>query len=96
MKLGLVSLGCPKNLADAEVALGVAREAGFELTADPAEADCLVVNTCGFLESARAESIEAILEMARHKEGGRCRALVVTGCLGERYAEELRESLPEA
>ncbi len=94
-KLGIVSLGCPKNLADSEVALGLATAAGFELTADPAEADCLVVNTCGFLESARAESIDTILEMARYKEEGRCRGLVVTGCMGERYAAELAESLPE-
>jgi len=95
LKLGLVSLGCPKNLADSEVALGLAKAAGFELTAAPEEADCLVVNTCGFLESARAESIDTILEMARYKEEGRCRGLVVTGCLGERYAAELAESLPE-
>ncbi len=95
LKLGLVSLGCPKNLADSEVALGLAKAAGFELTASPEEADCLVVNTCGFLESARAESIDTILEMARYKEQGRCRGLVVTGCLGERYAQELAESLPE-
>jgi len=95
LKLGLVSLGCPKNLADSEVALGLARAAGFELTANPAEADFLVVNTCGFLESARAESIDTILEMARYKEAGSCRGLVVTGCLGERYAQELAESLPE-
>lgn len=95
LKLGLVSLGCPKNLADSEVALGLAKAAGFELTAHPEEADCLVVNTCGFLESARAESIDTILEMARYKEEGRCRGLVVTGCLGERYAAELAESLPE-
>lgn len=95
LKLGLVSLGCPKNLADSEVALGLAKAAGFELTAHPEEADCLVVNTCGFLESARAESIDTILEMARYKQEGRCRGLVVTGCLGERYAAELAESLPE-
>jgi len=95
LKLGLVSLGCPKNLADSEVALGLAKAAGFELTANPEEADCLVVNTCGFLESARAESIDTILEMARYKEAGSCRGLVVTGCLGERYAAELAESLPE-
>ena len=95
LRLGLVSLGCPKNLADSEVALGLAKAAGFELTANPEEADCLVVNTCGFLESARAESIDTILEMARFKEVGRCRGLVVTGCMGERYAQELAESLPE-
>ncbi|HBB40324.1 MAG: 30S ribosomal protein S12 methylthiotransferase RimO [Nitrospirae bacterium CG18_big_fil_WC_8_21_14_2_50_70_55] len=95
LKLGLVSLGCPKNLADSEVALGLAKAAGFELTSHPEEADCLVVNTCGFLESARAESINTILEMAAYKQEGRCRGLVVTGCMGERYALELANSLPE-
>jgi ribosomal protein S12 methylthiotransferase len=95
MKIGLVSLGCPKNLVDSEVMLGLARRAGHTLTADPAEADILVVNTCAFIESAREESVSAILEMAAHKTDGRCRRLVVTGCMAERYRDELRVEIPE-
>jgi ribosomal protein S12 methylthiotransferase len=94
-KVGFISLGCPKNLADSEVALGLTAQAGFALTRDPAEADLLVINTCGFLESARQESVDTILEMAQYKEVGRCRGLVVTGCLGQRYGVELLEALPE-
>jgi ribosomal protein S12 methylthiotransferase len=95
MKIGLVSLGCPKNLVDSEVMLGLAREAGHELTRDVAEAEVLVVNTCAFIDSAKKESIDTILEMAGHKNGGACRRLVVTGCLAERYREELRAEIPE-
>lgn len=93
--VGFISLGCPKNLADSEVALGLTAQAGFTLTREPEEADLLVVNTCGFLESARQESVDTILEMAGYKERGRCRGLVVTGCLGQRYGVELLEALPE-
>ncbi len=95
MKIGVVSLGCPKNLVDSEVMLGLAQRAGHTLTADPAEADVLVVNTCAFIESAREESVSAILEMAGHKTGGRCKRLVVTGCMAERYRDELRAAIPE-
>jgi ribosomal protein S12 methylthiotransferase len=95
MKIGLVSLGCPKNLVDAEVMLGLAQRAGHELTNDARGADVLVVNTCAFIDSAKQESIDAILEMARHKQTGACRRLVVTGCLAERYREELRHEIPE-
>lgn len=95
MKIGLVSLGCPKNLVDSEVMLGLAQQAGHTLTADAAEADVLVVNTCAFIESAREESVAAILEMAALKSGGRCRRLVVTGCMAERYRDELRAEIPE-
>ncbi len=95
MKIGLISLGCPKNLVDSEVMLGLAERAGHTLTPNPAEADILVVNTCAFIESAREESVAAILEMAAHKTGGRCRRLVVTGCLAERYREELGAEIPE-
>jgi ribosomal protein S12 methylthiotransferase len=95
MKIGLVSLGCPKNLVDSEVMLGLARDAGHHLTADPANADVIVVNTCAFIDSAKQESIDAILEMARHKTEGQCRRLVVTGCLAERYREALRQEIPE-
>ncbi|OFW29972.1 MAG: ribosomal protein S12 methylthiotransferase RimO [Acidobacteria bacterium RIFCSPLOWO2_12_FULL_65_11] len=95
LKIGLVSLGCPKNLVDSEVMLGLARDAGHEFTQDPSGADVLVVNTCAFIDSAKQESIEAILEMARHKQDGSCRRLIVTGCLAERYRNELTREIPE-
>jgi ribosomal protein S12 methylthiotransferase len=95
MKIGLVSLGCPKNLVDSEVMLGLAQDAGHELTPDPAHADVLVVNTCAFIDSAKQESIDTILELAQHKASGACKRLIVTGCLGERYREELRKEIPE-
>ncbi len=95
MKIGFLSLGCPKNLVDGEVMLGIAQNAGHELTADAASADVLVVNTCAFIESAKQESIDAILEMAQLKQGGNCTRLVVTGCLAERYRDELRREIPE-
>jgi ribosomal protein S12 methylthiotransferase len=95
MKIGFLSLGCPKNLVDGEVMLGIARDAGHELTSDAAAADVLVVNTCAFIDKAKQESIDAILEMAQHKTGGNCSRLVVTGCLAERYRDELRKEIPE-
>jgi ribosomal protein S12 methylthiotransferase len=95
MKIGFLSLGCPKNLVDGEVMLGIARDAGHELTADPSDADVLVVNTCAFIDKAKQESIDAILEMAQHKKDGNCSRLVVTGCLAERYRDELRKEIPE-
>ncbi len=95
MKIGLVSLGCPKNLVDSEVMLGLARDAGHELVRDEAAADVLVVNTCAFIDSAKRESIDTILEMVRHKQDGACRRLIVTGCLAERYRDELRTEIPE-
>jgi ribosomal protein S12 methylthiotransferase len=90
-----VSLGCPKNRIDTEVMLGLARQAGFELAAEPQAADVIVVNTCGFIGDAKRESIDTVLELARHKRTGRCRRLVVTGCLPQRYSEELARALPE-
>jgi ribosomal protein S12 methylthiotransferase len=95
LKIGLVSLGCPKNLVDSEVMLGLAREAGHELTSNPSEAEVLIVNTCAFIDAAKRESVDAILEMARHKKEGACQRLVVTGCLAERYRDELRTEMPE-
>jgi ribosomal protein S12 methylthiotransferase len=95
MKIGLVSLGCPKNLVDSEVMLGLAQQAGHELTRDPEGADVLVVNTCAFIDSAKQESIDTILEMARHKTEGSCKRLIVTGCMAERYRDELRKEIPE-
>lgn len=95
MKIGLLSLGCPKNLVDGEVMLGIAQSAGHEITSDASDADVLVVNTCAFIDAAKQESIDAILEMAQLKASGRCSRLVVTGCLGERYREELKKEIPE-
>src|SRR5215831_15216232 len=95
MKVGLISLGCPKNLVDSEVMLGLAQQAGHELTQDAAAADVLVVNTCAFIDSAKQESVDTILEMAQHKKDGPCRRLIVTGCLAERYHETLRAEIPE-
>ncbi len=94
MKIGFVSLGCPKNLVDSEVMIGLSERAGHTLTRDPSEADVIVVNTCAFIDSAKQESVDAILEMASQKRDGRMR-LVVTGCLAERYGEELRREIPE-
>src|SRR6266850_1476281 len=95
MKVGLIARGCPKNLVDSEVMLGLARQAGHELTNDAADADVLVVNTCAFIDSAKQESIDTILEMAQHKSNGACRRLIVTGCLAERYRDELKAQIPE-
>jgi len=96
MKLGFLSLGCPKNLVDGEVMLGLARDAGHEVTADAREAEVIVVNTCAFIDAAKEESVNAILEMAElKKSGGTCKRLVVTGCLGERYRDQLKAEIPE-
>jgi ribosomal protein S12 methylthiotransferase len=95
MKVGMISLGCPKNLVDSEVMLGLAQQSGHQLTRDPADADVLVVNTCAFIDKAKQESIDAILEMAELKKAGKCQRLVVTGCMAERYRDELREQIPE-
>ena len=86
--VGAVSLGCNKNRVDTETALGLLKEKGFVITSDPAEADILLVNTCGFIASAKEESINTILDLAEYKKTGRCRLLVVTGCLAQRYQEE--------
>ena len=91
----LVSLGCPKNRVDSEVMLGVAERAGYEHTSDAASAEVIVVNTCGFIEPAKKESIDTILELAEHKKTGSCQKLVVTGCLSQRHSAELAEGLPE-
>ncbi len=94
-KVGFISLGCPKNLVDSEVMMGQLKAHGFELTANAQDADTIVVNTCGFIEQAKAESIEAILEAASLKTNGKARHLVVAGCLVERYRDELKADLPE-
>ena len=95
MKIGFVSLGCPKNLVDSEVMMGLSQEGGHTLTSNPAEADVLVVNTCAFIDSAKEESVNTILELAEFKKTGNCKRLVVTGCLGERYRDELKAQIPE-
>src|ERR687893_596351 len=94
-KVGFISLGCPKNLVDSEVMMGQLKQKGFEITADAKDADTVVVNTCGFIDSAKKESIEAILEAARLKTEGKATRLVVAGCLVERYRDELRAEMPE-
>ncbi len=94
-KVGFISLGCPKNLVDSEVMMGQLKEAGYEITTDASEADTVVVNTCGFIESAKQESIDAILEAARLKSEGKAQRLVVAGCLVERYRDQLRAEMPE-
>ena len=95
MKIGFVSLGCPKNLVDSEVMMGLSQEGGHTLTPNPEDADVLVVNTCAFIDSAKEESVNTILELAEFKKHGSCKRLVVTGCLGERYRDELKAQIPE-
>lgn len=94
-RVGMVSLGCAKNRVDSEIMLGLIEGAGYEIVADPAAADAIVVNTCGFIAPAKEESIDAILEMAELKKKGSLRLLIVTGCLSQRYPEELAHELPE-
>ena len=98
MKAGFISLGCSKNLIDTEVMLGLLQQAGIEVSPDPAEADILIVNTCAFIESAKEEAITTVLSMAEYKnEGvGKCRALIVAGCLSQRYGQQLLDEMPEA
>ena len=95
MRIGVVSLGCAKNLVDTERMLGMLRGSGHVLVQEPGDAEVLIINTCGFIESAKQESINTILEMARYKRDGACKTLVVTGCLSERYRRELRDAMPE-
>jgi ribosomal protein S12 methylthiotransferase len=94
-RVGFVSLGCPKNLVDSEVMMGLLNQAGAEITTDPATADVLVVNTCSFIDTAKQESVDTILEMAQHKTTGRAQRLIVAGCLVERYRDEIRKNIPE-
>lgn len=94
MKIGMVSLGCSKNLVDSEKVLGILSKAGHSIVADPSDSDVIIVNTCGFIESAKQEAIRTILEMAEYKNG-RCQKLVVMGCLAKRYKEDLYKSMPE-
>jgi len=93
-KIGVVSLGCPKNLVDSEIMLGMLNEKGYEFTPDKDDAEVLIVNTCGFIESAQQESVDTILEMAECKKN-KCKLLIVTGCLAERYREQITSEIPE-
>lgn len=95
LKAGFVSLGCAKNLVDTQVMLGILTERNIYITNDPLEADILIINTCSFIDSAKEESITTILEMTEYKTGGKCRGIIVAGCLGERYRQELLDELPE-
>ena len=94
-KVCMVSLGCPKNQVDAEMMLKLLSDGGLEITSAEADADAIIINTCGFIESAKAEAIENILEAAEYKKDGSCKALIVTGCLAERYKDDVTEEIPE-
>jgi len=94
-RIGFISLGCPKNLVDSEVMLGTLTRQGYTITPNKEEADVLVVNTCGFIDTAKQESIDTILEMAELKNSGNCKKLVVAGCLAERYRADIRKQIPE-
>jgi len=94
-RVGFVSLGCPKNLVDSEVMMGLLQQAGAELVSGAEDADVIVVNTCSFIASAQQESVNTILEMAKHKSAGRARKLVVAGCLVERFRNDIRQNIPE-
>ena len=95
LKIALESLGCSKNLVDAEIMMGILNRKGYKLVGDFEEADIILVNTCGFIESAKQESIDTILDLAQLKETGNLKLLIVTGCLAQRYANELKEEIPE-
>ena len=95
MNVGFISLGCSKNLVDTEMMIGIFKENEFNIVNNPKIADVIVINTCGFIESAKEEAINTILEMAEYKKTGRCKVLIATGCLVERYKEDLEKALPE-
>src|SRR5260370_6056486 len=95
LKVGFVSLGCPKNLVDSEVMMGLLQTGGAQITPNAEEADVIVVNTCSFIDTAKQESVNTILEMAQHKIGGKAQKLVVAGCLVERYRDEIQKNIPE-
>ncbi len=95
-KISMVSLGCPKNQVDAEMMLYLLKQAGYEIGVPEAEADAIIINTCGFIEDAKSEAIENILEAAQYKTDGNCKAVIVTGCLAERYRDDVTEEIPEA
>src|SRR5271169_2803769 len=94
-KVGFVSLGCPKNLVDSEVMMGLLSQGGAEITPRAEDADIIVVNTCSFIDTAKQESVDTILEMAQHKISGKAQKLIVAGCLVERYRNEIQKNIPE-
>ena len=94
-KIGFVSLGCPKNLVDSEVMMGLLSQGGAQITPRAEDADIIVVNTCSFIDTAKQESVDTILEMAQHKISGRAQKLIVAGCLVERYRNEIQKNIPE-
>ena len=96
MQIHLINLGCARNQVDSEIMTGRLEQAGHDFTEDPAQAEAIIINTCCFIEDAANESIDTILAAATFKETGRCRRLIVAGCLPERYREEVRDALPEA
>ena len=93
--IGMVSLGCAKNQTDAETMLAILQDEGYKIVSDPEDADAIIVNTCGFIDPAKQESINATLEMAQYKTDGKCKLLIMTGCLAERYAKDITDELPE-
>lgn len=95
MKIGVISLGCPKNLVDTEIMLGLMKEKNLEITNIPSEANIIIVNTCGFIETAKKEAIDTIFSMVEYKKNGNCDHLIVSGCLGQRYADTLLDQIPE-
>ena len=95
MRVGFVSLGCSKNLVDTEMTIGLFKKNNFEIVADPEKAEIIVINTCGFIDKAKEESINTIIEMAQYKKTGKCKYLVVTGCLSQRYMKDLYNEMPE-
>ena len=95
MKVGFVSLGCSKNLVDTEITIGMFQKNNFEIVTDAKDAEIIVVNTCGFIDKAKQEAIDCLLEMADCKENGNCKYLIAMGCLVQRYKEELEQAMPE-
>ena len=95
VKIGFISLGCDKNLVDSEYMMGILEKNNYTITSDETEAEIIIINTCGFIEEAKQESIDIILEMATLKKTGKCRLLIATGCLSQRYKGELLKEIPE-
>ena len=95
MSIGLVTLGCNKNQVDSEMLLGLFKKLGYNIVSNPEEADIIIVNTCGFINSAKKEAIDTLLEMADYKIYGKCKALIATGCLAKRYKKEILKEMPE-
>ena len=95
MKVGFISLGCSKNLIDTEMCIGIFKKEKYEIVNNPKEAEIIVINTCGFIESAKEEAINTIIEMSEYKNSAKCKYLIVMGCLVERYKKELKKALPE-